>query len=158
MREILFRGKRIDNWEWVEGDLRQDKDLGTAWISGYDYYIDADGLQREPFEYEISPETICQYTGLTDKNGRKIWENDIVNVRHEKYLDEPDAKFYMFPKTKEYERKYAVEFVNTGSNYGYRCRNRSIHFLITKNTIYNHKIEVIGNIFDNPELMEGEQC
>lgn len=95
---------------------------------------------------------------MTDKNGRKIWENDIVNVRHEKYLDVPDTEFSMFPQTKRYERKYAVEFVNTGSNYGYRCRNRSIHFMITKNTVFNHEIEVIGNVFDNPELMEGERC
>lgn len=151
MREILFRGKRIDNGEWVEGYYMPRPNLPKGEI----HYIVSIGDTKW---HEVDPSTICQYTGLTDKNGRKIWENDIVNVRHEKYLDEPDAKFYMFPKTKEYERKYAVEFVNTGSNYGYRCRNRSIHFLITKNTIYNHKIEVIGNIFDNPELMEGEQC
>lgn len=156
MREILFRGKRIDNGEWVEGYY--------AFVDNVHYIYTGElrngGLYVVAERFEIDQSTICQYTGLTDKNGRKIWENDIVNVRHEKYLDEPDAEFSisMFPKTKEYERKYAVEFVNTGSNYGYRCRNRSIHFLITKNTIYNHKIEVIGNIFDNPELMEDERC
>lgn len=43
MREILFKAKRIDNREWIEGDLQQDKDLETAWICGYDYFMDEDG-------------------------------------------------------------------------------------------------------------------
>ena len=81
MREILFRAKRIDNGNWVEGDLRQDRDLETAYISGWDYYTTEGGLEREPFEYEIEPETLCQYTGLKDKDGNRIWENDIV--KHE---------------------------------------------------------------------------
>lgn len=85
-REILFKAKR-KNWRelpkdewWVEGDLRQDRDLETAFISGWDYYTSESGLEREPFEYEIDPETFCQYTGKTDKNEKKIWENDIVRT------------------------------------------------------------------------------
>lgn len=154
MREILFKAKRIDNGEWVEGDLRQDRDLETAYISGWDYYATEGGLEREPFEYEILPETLCQYTGLKDKNGNRIWENDIVSCEHEKYPEDNPLDVYpLFPEPIKYKRNYAVEFINTGSNYGYRLRNKSIHFMITGNVIYNHKIEVLGNIFDNPELL-----
>lgn len=65
MREILFRGKRIDNGEWVEGDLIHSLD-GRIAISADDYLL------------EVQSETVCQYTGLTDRNGRKIFEGDIV--------------------------------------------------------------------------------
>ena len=78
MREILFRAKRKDNGNWVAGDLRQDRDLETAYISGWDYYTTEGGLEREPFEYEIEPETLCQFTGKTDETGKKIYEKDIV--------------------------------------------------------------------------------
>ena len=57
MREILFRAKRIDNGEWVEGDLRQDRDLETAYISGWDYYTTEGGLEREPTS---SSQTACR--------------------------------------------------------------------------------------------------
>lgn len=106
---------------------------------------------------EIDPETLCQYTGLKDKNGKQIWENDIVSCEHEKYPeDNPQEVYPLLPEPIKYKRNYAVEFINTGSSYGYRLRNKSIHFMLTGNVIYNHKIEVLGNIFDNPELLKGE--
>ena len=66
-REILFKAKRKDNGEWVEGDLIHSFDGENRFAIS-----NAAGL------YEIVPYTICQYTGLTDKNGVKIWENDVV--------------------------------------------------------------------------------
>ncbi len=153
MREILFRAKRIYNGEWVEGfyqnrfDVNEDIEHLIFWRKSYTVW-----------EYaKIDPDTLCQYTGLKDKNGNRIWENDIVSCEHEKYPDDNPSEVYpLLPDPIKYKRNYAVEFINTGSSYGYRLRNKSIHFMITVNVIYNHKIEVIGNAFDNPELLKGE--
>lgn len=81
MREILFKAKQIDNGEWIEGSLI-DLDID----SGYCYIV-------QPYKRAsilpiiflitdrmklVDPETLCQFTGLTDKNGNKIWENDVI--------------------------------------------------------------------------------
>ena len=135
MREILFRAKRIDNGEWVEGDLIQDRDLETAYISGWDYYTTEGGLEREPFECEIKLETICQFTGLKDKNGNRIWENDIVRI--ENSMDEGIGN---------------IEFYD-GMWYVDGKPNNSLYDIVEYDEA---DVEVIGNIFDNTEPMKGE--
>ena len=153
MREILFRAKRIDydkfpkeEW-WIEGNAFVHDDGRTVDIST--------GTEKFSINKRVIPETLCQYTGLKDKNGNRIWENDIVSCEHAKYPeDNPSEVYPLLPNPIRYKRSYVVEFINTGSSYGYRLRNRSIHFMITGNVIYNHKVKVIGNIFDNPELLE----
>ena len=125
MREILFRGKRKDNGEWLWGDLLQDRDLGICLIEGFDYYTDADGLQRDYFQHEVIPETVGQYAGLTDKNGEKIFEGDIVNCITSDF-DGSDKYVYNFKITNitDYEQMGFLDF----------C----------------HAIEIIGNIYGNP--------
>ena len=134
MREILFRAKRIDNGNWVEGDLRQDRYLKTDYISGWDYYATEGGLEREPFEYEIEPETLCQYTGMVDRNGKRIWENDIV--KHEVSDTIGTVKWYQ----EDYVGWCVDDIVIDEQQFTDEMWN---------------ECEVIGNIFDNPELLKG---
>lgn len=131
MREILFRGKRLDNGEWVQGDLRQFE-VGV--------YIESYMVDGSKLNYVVDPATVGQFTGLTDKNGTKIFEGDIVGFVHEKYKDY---------KVKKYSRNYVIEFSNTFSYCGYRFRNKSIFFPCKQSTLCMHDCEIIGNIHDN---------
>lgn len=117
MRESLFRGKRADNGEWIEGFLVKKFD---KW-----YIYDFDFL---PYSSEITPETVGQYTGMTDKNGKKMFEGDIIKDR----FDDIGQI--------EYKPKY-VAFIIQGWETGFA-------FWVKKD------IEVIGNIHDNPELLK----
>ena len=120
-REILFKAKRIDNGEWVEGDLERTKYDDVIWI------VDVRGEKC----YRCDLDTICQYIGLTDKNDKKIWENDIVEL--------PDAEGYFTCKWEE----DAARFVMNGDG-----------LTVDFDNYWSYQTEVAGNIFDNPELLE----
>ncbi len=124
MREILFRGKHIHV-------LPQNKHLDETWIYGYlcgENYINSPDLEGE---FLIDPETVCQYTGLTDKNGRKIFEGDIIND-----IDYGIMKcIYLHGSFVWYkEDGFKIECMK-----------------------YVPVVEVIGNIFDNPDLLHKKQ-
>jgi uncharacterized phage protein (TIGR01671 family) len=124
-REILFRAKKIDNGEWVEGNLFIDeKGEKHEILIGYVNYRVA---------WEVDKDTICQYTGLTDKNGNKIWENDVV------YIPREDDYFKI-----EWQEDTA-QFVMNGDS-----------FIVTFDNYWSHEVEVYGSAFDIGELLGGE--
>ena len=123
MREILFKAKRKDNGEWVEGDAIHEP-------IGMSIRHEKNGMSvRVP----VDPETLCQYTGLTDKNGKKIWENDILELPGE------DGYFVC-----EWQEDTA-RFVLNGEG-----------LTVDFDNYWSYEVEVIGNIFDNPDLLEVE--
>lgn len=137
-RQILFKAKRKDNGEWVEGYyVYCRKRRYILQILNKEIGFD----ERENEWIEIDPGTICQYTGLTDKNGNKIWENDICN-RKEKY---PEIVTYNKGDWQlDYSYVFGKEMHIDACNLGFYVCERNC-------------VEVIGNIFDNADLLEVER-
>lgn len=127
MREILFRGKRIDNGEWIYGDVVQFPIHGIVRI-----------VEQEPSykDAEVDLDTVGQYTGLTDKNGKKIFEGDIVKVSH-------GGSTY-----------YAKIEWDDGS---FWVANHDIQMPNYISEVSKTYLEIIGNIHDNPELLEEKE-
>lgn len=145
MREILFRGKWLGNGEWVEGYYCKISETTYAFAEDYErnpipvhHYILQEvmtdwGLPNRFNQYEVDPETLCQYTELKDKNGNRIWENDIVRI--ENSMDEGIGN---------------IEFYG-GIWYVDGEPSNSLYDIVEYD---DADIEVIGNIFDNQEMMK----
>ncbi len=139
MREILFRGKRVDNGEWAYGYVFDDGIVGSKrMFTGGLVITDSDGKSDSRYEvgadfHEVIPETRGEYTGLTDKNGVKICEGDIIKTGDSTVCsvewDGENARFLGFTAGRERRIIYVGR---------------------------EPKAEVIGNIHDNPELLEGD--
>ena len=132
MREILFRGKRTINGDWVYGDFVHGNERKSLRDSIFVYDSETQSFN----DYEINPSTLGQYTGLTDKNGNRIFEGDVAKVLQGKdkdiaYVGFENGAFMLYPKTGNiYERTLWEYWYN------------------------DWDVEVIGNITDNPELLE----
>ncbi len=143
-REILFKAKRKDNGEWVEGYYAvkgKGTDCEKHFICVSTFDVNTSGYPFYFTDIEIEPETVCQYTGLTDKNGKKIWENEIVKQFAD--CNETGESLHYFYRIIWNEKYCAFEGVDIYSNESYL-------FLDLQD------IEVIGNIFDNTELIGGK--
>lgn len=132
MKEILFKAKRIDNGEWVEGYVVRKHGL-------YFIYDIVNSETCRQNNYEVDPGTICQFTGLCNKNGKKIWENDILMA----HLDES------YPEDATYE---TIEWGMSG--WVTREAGSTDRQYLDKFDLEHY--EVVGNIFDNPELLQEE--
>lgn len=134
MREILFRGKRQDNSEWVEG-VPIKNHIGTfICFDENPHYCHQYGYMEIDKIIQVVPETVCQLAGLTDKNGVKIWENDILRM----FYEDGETDIGTIRYTDECVRFQYYEANLIGYGIDITCH-----------------MEVIGNIFDNPELVEG---
>lgn len=133
MREILFRGKRVDNGEWVKGDPAGSIRGAVSKIDYFDGLTDCETV-------DVIPSTVGQFTGLTDKNGNKIFEGDIIKTK--KY-----GKIVGHSNVNSYDI-FVVEYEPAV----FRLVNHSRGFNFVGNVT---DCEVIGNIHDNPELLEG---
>ena len=152
MREIKFRGKRVDNGEWIYGDLMHNNEqvlINPIFEEPYEYL--------ENFDANVIPETVGQFTGLYDKNGKEIYEGDIVSLTIIRYADcwkkeivnistaIGEIKFF----------QYGWCLIKTDKN-----GTRSIKNLFYTNLKDDdndpdtHIFEVLGNIYGNPEFLE----
>ena len=141
MREILFKAKRIDNGEWVEGYLvgfRKDTYPNRYKI------IEEEGIYYE-VSNEVNPNTICQYTGLTDKSGNKIWENDVVKRYTSNGNEWRISKIVWADHS--LNMGWCIEDIKILTEYSGRL------FKVGFDVNDAEKCEVIGNIFDNKDLI-----
>ncbi len=144
MREILFRGKRADTGEWVEGDLLRAKN----YLDGTDHcfvFANAEAFPANEFcgYEEVDPSTVGQYTGLLDVNRKKLFEGDI-------------AKFKTFGNS--HIGKIVFHQETAGFNLQWSISRGAYREKATRctNLFASEGIEIIGNIYGNPELLEEE--
>lgn len=141
MREILFRGKRTDCGEWVEGDLIQafrGNQLSACSIMPY---------TPTAYCWKVDPETVGQFTGLTDKNGKRIFEGDIV--KGIAYSVERIGVIVWIDEIASFGVRYFKSVNSTA------WENSSILRCASMGKTDEFAAEIIGNIHDNPELLEG---
>jgi len=142
MREILFRGKRVDNEEWVEGSLVNNIFFRAGTNRPVPYIINPDEYEEYccmedigELAVEVIDDTVGQFTGLIDKNGNKIFEGDILSNKTAKSM------------YSEYGEKYTVKYCDDLGKF--ECDYQFGIELYLK-----FGCEIIGNIHDNPELIQ----
>lgn len=136
MNEILFRGKRVDNGEWVYGFLRCRNYIDVWTPHTWEEDDGSKGEYSTVKSYQVNPETVGQFTGLTDKNGKKIFEGDIVKSC---FRGEADKE----PMTVEFR-------IERGGWFPFACGDGC--GCCEVDTYPPEYTEVIGNIYDNPKI------
>lgn len=139
----LFKAKRVDNGEWVVGNI-----VRYGYTGKEKYYI-VPSYASDLYAFEVDPSTICQCTGLKDKNGKLIWEKDIIKT---------------FDAGEEWCLSKII-FAGTSLGCGWKTTdikslskyNNDLFKEVSFGSFDSKRIEVAGNIFDNPELLESEE-
>lgn len=146
MRTIKFKGKRHDNGEWVEGYYRGNNE-GKAFISR---------IKRPPLYFAVDPATVCQFTGILDKNGKEIYEGDVLRSDEYPYSDleddERDNYFAVVYYHEEYARFVTVTITTPES------KVEGIWTGFHKDVLREEmkKFEVVGNIHEEKWQQYGE--
>ena len=151
----LYRAKRTDNGEWIVGSLIQAPYLGSIRSLISSEQEDKARLREISSNqavfraFEVRTDTICQYTGLKDKNGKLIWENDIIRFQ----FDNDDCQFPNKDVKKRIGKVFFSDFraswsIAMGIN-GSKCLNNDLFRYIQN----GNRVEAIGNVFDNPGLL-----
>lgn len=140
-REIIFRGKSLNTGQWLYGDLRHDNVRRRTYI-----------------EYEVDPKTVGQYTGLNDKNGKKIYEGDILRFT----VPDGTTRHFTIEWADEDRILKSLSFVHDGnpvriSGWCFNWNGNHLYPTVVEGVPDNEVMEVVGNIYDNPELFEGEE-
>ena len=147
IREVIFRGKRTDNGEWVKGYLYITH-IGAHEIGSYDAEINI-----ERFTFDVIPETVGQFTGLTDKNGVRIFEGDIVRATIER------AERCQSPRIENgvigYDCIGMIGLILYKDKNGENVWSDFFNELSLSGLIEDYYFEIIGNIHDNPEILKG---
>ena len=158
MREIIFRGKRLDNGEWTEGYLYEHEPALVGIVSEKDvpepskWFIVrtgfADWNMPRPVEFvEVDPSTIGQYTGLKDKNGKRIFDGDILHIAK---IADALGGYYRPPL--DYHVNVVVKWDLCAWMWETLCEDK--RYISFPDAWCHYECEVIGNITDNPELLE----
>lgn len=143
MREILFKAKSRQTGEWVEGiPIKTHLGLFICFEEN-PHYCSQYGYMEIDDILIVDEKTLCQFTGLCDKNGKKIWENDIVLVAENVYSA---VKFGLYHEVSKSERTHQGFYLESMDNYYYR---EELGYWAKKSV-------VVGNIFDNKELLQEE--
>ena len=138
----LFKAKRIDNGEWVQGNLITDEHDEKKCFIGYVFGTNDDGAPHDYDVVEVDQSTICQCTGLKDKNGKLIWENDVVAYWDTYSTESGYAEADCIGKVVWDDETISFQVTNRLSAESYEVLD---------------ECSVIGNKFDNPELLESEE-
>ena len=144
MREILFRGKRVDNGEWVEGLFIHMNEYPEMWVpftaEEMEFFKGHIFEKTHGVWAKIDPETIGQFTGLLDKNGKKIFEGDIVEYRR---VANSEIIYKVI-----WQQEWSRFAFMTCSAHGYNL------YEWAERSKAEYMCEIIGNTHDNPELLE----